>query len=68
MNEQSVFLKKQAADCLIVKEIKFGQVRTQNIIDGKAAYTTTKDIKRLGYADTAELIDYLKAQGYEEVK
>lgn len=59
-------LYKQAADGLVIKEIKHGQVRTQTIIDGKAGYTDTRDIKRMGYGSTAELVEYLKAHGYTE--
>lgn len=61
---EKIVLRKQAADCMIVKEIQHGQVKTQNVIDGKPGYTTTKDIRRMGYADTAELVEYLKQQGY----
>jgi hypothetical protein len=65
MNE-SIFLQKQAADALIIKEIRFGEVKTQSFVDGKPGYIDRKDIKRLGYKDTAELVEYLKSQGYEE--
>ncbi len=63
---EKIVLRKQADDCLIVKEIQHGQVKTQNVIAGKPGYTTRKDIRRMGYADTAELVEYLKQQGYSE--
>ena len=66
MNEKLVF-RKQAADALIVKEIQFGEVKTQSFVDGKPGHIDRKDIKRLGYKDTAEFVEYLKDQGYEEV-
>lgn len=62
---EKIVLRKEAADGIIIKEIQFEQVRTQTIIDGTPAYTQTKDIKRLGYKDSKELIDALKVQGYE---
>lgn len=65
MNEKIVFWK-QAADALIVKEIQFGEVKTQSFVDGKPGYIDRKDIKRLGYKSTAEFVEYLKSQGYEE--
>lgn len=61
-----VVLQIQAADGLIRKEIQHDQVRTQTFIDGKPGYVTTRDIKRLGYADSGELIRHLKQQGYTE--
>lgn len=64
---EKIILETQAADGIIRKEIQHEQVRTQNFIDGKPGYITTRDIKRLGYADTADLIRHLKEQGYIEV-
>lgn len=63
MNEKMVF-KKQAQDALIVKEIQFGEVKTQSFVDGKPGYIDRKDIKRLGYADLKEYTEALKKQGY----
>lgn len=65
MNEKLTF-KKQAQDALIVKEIQFGEVKTQSFIDGKAGYIDRKDIKRLGYATLDEYIEALKGQGYTQ--
>lgn len=64
--DEKIVLKMQAADALIVKEIQFGEVKTQSFVDGKPGHIDRKDIKRLGYKDTAELVEYLKQQGYEE--
>lgn len=64
--DAKIVLKMQAADALIVKEIQFGEVKTQSFVDGKPGHIDRKDIKRLGYKDTAELVEYLKQQGYEE--
>lgn len=61
---EKIILKKQAQDALVVKEIQFGEVKTQSFIDGKAGYIDRKDIKRLGYSDLNEYIEALKAQGY----
>lgn len=47
MDKKMIF-KKQAADALIVKEIQFGEVKTQSFVDGKPGYIDRKDIKRLG--------------------
>ena len=63
MNEKMVF-KKQAQDALIVKEIQFGEVKTQSFIDGKPGYIDRKDIKRMGYSDLEEYTAALKEQGY----
>lgn len=63
MNDKLVF-KKQAQDALIVKEIQFGEVKTQSFIDGKPGHIDRKDIKRLGYADLNEYIDTLKKEGF----
>ena len=65
MNEKLIFSKK-AQDALIVKEIQFGEVKTQSFIDGKAGYIDRKDIKRLGYATLEEYIDALKEKGYQQ--
>lgn len=65
MNEKLVY-EKQAADALIVKEIQFGEVKTQSFVDGKPGYIDRKDIKRLGYKSTDEFVEYLKSQGYTE--
>lgn len=64
--DAKIVLKMQAADALIVKEIQFGEVKTQSFVDGKPGHIDRKDIKRMGYKDTAELVEYLKQQGYEE--
>ena len=63
MNEKIVF-KKQAQDALIVKEIQFGEVKTQSFVDGKPGYIDRKDIKRLGYSSLNEYTEVLKEQGY----
>lgn len=63
MHEKVTF-KKQADDALIVKEIQFGEVKTQSFVDGKAGYIDRKDIKRLGYADLNEYIEALKEKGF----
>lgn len=60
-----MILKIQAADGVIIKEIKFDQVKTRTIIDGKDGYTKSNDIKRLGFDSVSEYVDYLKSQGYE---
>lgn len=65
MNEKLIF-SKNAEDALIVKEIQFGEVKTQSFIDGKAGYIDRKDIKRLGYATLEEYIDALKEKGYQQ--
>lgn len=65
MNEKMVF-KKQAQDALIVKEIQFGEVKTQSFVDGKPGYIDRKDIKRLGFADLKEYTQALKDQGYSQ--
>ena len=57
---------RPAADAYIIKEIQYGVVKTQNIIDGIPAFTDHKDIKRLGYKSLAEYIAALKAKGYTE--
>ena len=46
---EKITLRKQAQDALIVKEIQFGEVKTQSFVDGKAGYIDRKDIKRLAY-------------------
>lgn len=63
MHEKLIF-KKQAQDALVVKEIQFGEVKTQSFVDGKAGYIDRKDIKRLGYSNINEYIEALKEQGY----
>lgn len=63
---KKIILKKQAQDALVVKEIQFGEVKTQSFIDGKAGYIDRKDIKRLGYSNLSEYIEALKAQGYTQ--
>ena len=63
MHEKIIF-KKQAQDALVVKEIQFGEVKTQSFVDGKAGYIDRKDIKRLGYSTLDEYIEALKEQGY----
>lgn len=63
MNEKMIF-KKQAQDALIVKEVQFGEVKTQSFVDGKPGYIDRKDIKRLGYSDLKEYAEALTAQGY----
>ena len=65
MNDK-IILKKQAQDALIVKEVQFGEVKTQSFVDGKAGYIDRKDIKRLGYSDLDEYIEALKQQGYTQ--
>ena len=65
MNKKIVF-RKQAQDALIVKEIQFGEVKTQSFVDGKPGYIDRKDIKRLGYSDLQEYTEALTAQGYEQ--
>lgn len=66
MNEKLVF-QKQAADARIVKEVQFGEVKTQSFVEGKAGYIDRKDIKRLGYANEEEYIEALKQMGYEQI-
>ena len=63
---EKITLQKQAQDALIVKEIQFGEVKTQSFIDGKAGYIDRKDIKRLGYASIEEYVEALKQMGYEK--
>lgn len=63
MHEKIIF-KKQAQDALVVKEIQFGEVKTQSFVGGKAGYIDRKDIKRLGYSNLNEYIEALKEQGY----
>ena len=65
--DEAIVLQMQAADALIVKEIRFGEVKTQSFVDGKPGYIDRKDIKRLGYRDAADLVQHLKAQGYKEL-
>lgn len=65
MNEKMIF-KKQAQDALIVKEVQFGEVKTQSFVDGKPGYIDRKDIKRLGYSNLKEYAEALAAQGYEQ--
>lgn len=57
-------LRKDSAEGFVTKEIQFGQVKTQNIIDGKAYHTKTHDIKRLGFPTVDEYIAYLTSEGY----
>lgn len=66
MESEKIILTKQASDGLIQKEIQHGQVRTATFLDGKQGYVTTRDIKRLGYKNSTELIEHLKSQGYCE--
>lgn len=61
---EKLIFRKQAADALIIKEVQHGTVKTQNIVDGKPAFTDHKDIKRLGYKTLEEYVEALKAQGY----
>jgi hypothetical protein len=63
MNEKMIF-KKQAQDALIVKEVQFGEVKTQSFVDGKPGYIDRKDIKRMGYVNLEEYTAALKEQGY----
>lgn len=63
MNEKLIF-KKQAQDALIVKEVQFGEVKTQSFVDGKPGYIDRKDIKRMGYASIEEYTASLREQGY----
>ena len=63
-----MILHKKSLEGLVTKEIKFDQVKTQTIIDGRACHTTTRDIKRLGFKNTDEYIAYLKSRGYEIVE
>ena len=65
MTEKLVF-KKQAADALIIKEIQFGEVKTQSFVDGKPGYIDRKDIKRMGYSDLEEYTKALQEQGYSQ--
>lgn len=62
---QKTILRKDSAEGFVTKEIQFDQVKTQNIIDGKACHTRTHDIKRLGFASVDEYISYLQSEGYE---
>ncbi len=62
-----ITLRIQTVDAIIVKEIKWGEVKTQTFNGGKT-HIERKDIKRLGYKSEEELIEALKASGYEEVK
>ena len=66
MNFEKIILRKQASDALIVKEVQFGEVKTQSFVDGKAGYIDRKDIKHLGYGSIEEYVEELKKQGYEE--
>lgn len=66
MESEKIILTKQASDGLIQKEIQHGQVRTATFLDGKRGYVTTRDINRLGYKNSTELIEHLKSQGYCE--
>lgn len=63
-----MILHKKSLEGLVTKEIKFDQVKTQTIIDGRACHTTTRNIKRLGFQNTDEYITYLKSRGYEIVE
>ncbi len=60
-------LRIQTVDAIIIKGIEHGEVKTQTII-GDKKHIERKDIKRLGYKSEEELIETLKASGYEEVK
>lgn len=66
MEFEKITLRKQAQDALIVKEVQFGEVKTQSFVDGKPGYIDRKDIKRLGYSSIEEYIETLKQQGYEQ--
>lgn len=61
----TIVLKKQAADGIVIKEIKFEQVKTRTIIDGKTGFIKTNDIARLGFETTEKYIEYLISLGYE---
>ena len=65
MNEKLVFTK-QAQDAFIVKEVQFGEVKTQSFVDGKPGYIDRKDIKRLGYGNLKEYTEALKENGYTQ--
>lgn len=62
-----ITLRIQTADAIIVKEIQWGEVKTQTF-SGDITHIESKDIKRLGCKNEEELIEALKASGYEEVK
>lgn len=55
-----ITLRIQTVDAVIVKEIKWGEVKTQTFRGGKA-HIERKDFKRLGYKSEEELIEALKA-------
>lgn len=61
-----MIFKAEASDGIVVKQIKHGQVRTSNIIDGKECYIKTNDIKRLGYKTIEEYVEYLEENGYKK--
>lgn len=65
MNFDTVVLRKQAADGIVIKEIKFEQVKTKTIIDGKTGFIKTNDIARLGFKTTEKYIEHLISLGYE---
>lgn len=60
-----VILTKQASDGLVIKQIRFDQVKTRTVIDGKDGFVKTNDITRLGFKTVAEYINHLIEQGYE---
>ena len=62
-----ITLRIQTEDAIIVKEIQYGEVKTQTII-GDKTHIERKDIKRLGYKTEDELIDTLVERGYVIVK
>lgn len=61
-----ITLRIQTVDAIIVKEIQFGEVKTQTII-GDKTHIERKDIKRLGYKTEEELVETLLERGYELV-
>ncbi len=61
-----IALRIQTVDAIIVKEIQWGEVKTQTF-SGAKTHIERKDIKRLGYKSEDELVEALKASGYEEV-
>lgn len=62
-----ITLSIQTVDAIIVKEIQWGEVKTQTF-SGDITHIERKDIKRLGCKSEEKLIEALKASGYEEVK
>jgi hypothetical protein len=58
-------LKIKAIDGTIAKYVVYNEVITTTIIDGKVKYTERRDIRRLGFKNESEYIDYLVSQGYK---